>query len=301
MLILRHLCIFLLIGIGLHFIQLGLSGSPAFDQLSAKGYNLDRIAAEFRASHKRLPSDRELTQLLDKKIQDDLLHKEALRLGLHKNDTVVKARLAQNFSFTDVDKARMKPPLISEFTENDVVIYRRLIERMKALIVSQAPQPQTAELKSYYLANITRYRYPTRYRVFHQFVPAASYSLNLKSSVSAVSSRENKHSLSFIDANKFYSLKNLAKILPGPAITAIESGKEINRPDGWQIHSQEGLHQLRVLATMQPQPIPFEYVKNAVQLDLMEELKQKAVTAYLNKIKAHYQIETSKWIANGKV
>ncbi|MCG8313851.1 MAG: hypothetical protein MI976_11590 [Pseudomonadales bacterium] len=292
MLILRRLVVFFVIGLGLHYLQQWYTGSSTLGRIAIDANDIEQISLTYKETHKRYPSAQELAKLLEKKLEDELLHKEALRLGLHKDDTVVKARLHRNFSFTDVSTGHQKPRLVSDFVAHDVVIYRRLIERMKALIVTEASNLQRLDIKKFYLANIEKYSYPTRYRIQHQFTEFDSNNIRVE---------PGNYKQSFIDSNKLYSLKNLQKVLPDAVIAELTAMIDVARFQKILVKQRQGIHEVKLLEIVKPEPVEFNYIRNAVAMDLRQNLKQKQVAAYLNKIKAFYQIEMTEPMGAGDV
>jgi hypothetical protein len=58
----------------------------------------------------RPPTERELNQLIDQYIREDILYREALGLGLDKDDPITRRRMAQKMEFLTKDIASYKEP-----------------------------------------------------------------------------------------------------------------------------------------------------------------------------------------------
>lgn len=104
----------------------------------------DALAAmreEFRRRTTRMPSATDEQAMLEKWVDDEVLVREALSLGLDRGDGVVR---------------------------------RRLIQKMEYLIENTEPvqAPTDAELQTYLAANIARYATPARVSFTHVFVSA---------------------------------------------------------------------------------------------------------------------------------
>ena len=59
----------------------------------------------FRSQWRRDPTPEELRQLVEDKAREEVLYREALALGLDKDDTIVKRRMAQKMQFLAEDVA----------------------------------------------------------------------------------------------------------------------------------------------------------------------------------------------------
>ena len=56
---------------------------------------IDQLASSFSAVWKRTPTDDEIEYLIDEEVRAEVYYREALALGLHRNDTVVRRRPRQ--------------------------------------------------------------------------------------------------------------------------------------------------------------------------------------------------------------
>ncbi len=60
---------------------------------------IDQLAAGFNSVWKRMPTVDELDALIDEHVREEVYYREALALGLDRNDTVVRRRLRQKMEF----------------------------------------------------------------------------------------------------------------------------------------------------------------------------------------------------------
>jgi parvulin-like peptidyl-prolyl isomerase len=70
---------------------------------------LNQLAAYWEAQTQRPPTKAELAGIIGDRIDEELLAREALRLGLDKNDMIIRRRLAQKMSFATDDAAAAEP------------------------------------------------------------------------------------------------------------------------------------------------------------------------------------------------
>ncbi|MHB9073116.1 MAG: peptidyl-prolyl cis-trans isomerase [Desulfobaccales bacterium] len=119
----------------LHFLLIGMVMFVVYHALhpnSAQGDRLSRIeltADDLRqlevawaAKWQRPPGPEELRNLVAAKVREEILYREGLALGLDKEDTIVKRRMAQKVEFLSEDVSTMRDPGVKElkawFEEN---------------------------------------------------------------------------------------------------------------------------------------------------------------------------------------
>lgn len=125
----------------------------------------------------RAPDAAERAALLLAELDDEILYREARRLGLDDGDTVVQHRIAGNLAFVEDGP----PPgsdgttttLAGDMLQHDVVVRRRLIERMRAQLEREAlaDEPGDAELATALASNAARFSLPARVRLALLSVP----------------------------------------------------------------------------------------------------------------------------------
>jgi peptidyl-prolyl cis-trans isomerase C len=76
--------------------------------------DLAQIRLAWMAQWRRPPTPEELRNLLDGKIREEVLFREAMGLGLDKDDTIVKRRLAQKMEFVMEDASALREPADDE-------------------------------------------------------------------------------------------------------------------------------------------------------------------------------------------
>ena len=133
---------FLLLGAALfatwHFMR-----PPGTDGLASREIRLSlgditQQVLMFKARWNREPTPAELAQLMEIVVQEEILYREALALGLDKDDEIVKRRLAQKMQFLAED-------------------------------VAAAREPETAELSEWYEKNKAQFAMPARYSFRHLY------------------------------------------------------------------------------------------------------------------------------------
>lgn len=112
---------FLVIGV-LLFVAYSFVGSRTVqrqnpNRIELTEDDLRQIDAGFTAHWLRHPTAQEMASLVDEKIREEVLYREALALGLDKEDTIVKRRLAQKMEFLAEDVSALREPQISELKD----------------------------------------------------------------------------------------------------------------------------------------------------------------------------------------
>jgi len=120
---------FLLIGAGLFFLfsQVGDSTVDRPDRIVVTAADIDRMATLWSRRWQRSPTPAELEGLIEARVHEEVFYREARGLGLERDDTVVRRRMAQKMGFLLSDLA---PP--AEPVEEDLQIFlQENVERFK--------------------------------------------------------------------------------------------------------------------------------------------------------------------------
>jgi hypothetical protein len=109
---------FLLIGALLfavnHYLNPVGGAAPSSKQIQLSLDDLAQLAVIFQSQWRREPTPEELGRLVENKIQEEVLYREGLAMGLDKDDTIVKRRMAQKLQFLAEDVAAAREPTTAE-------------------------------------------------------------------------------------------------------------------------------------------------------------------------------------------
>jgi hypothetical protein len=107
----------------LHFLAVGLvlvvagqlfdsgrRGSDQFNRIELTEDDLRRLEVVWVAQWNRPPTPDERRKLVEDRVREEVLYREALALGLDRGDTIVKRRLAQKMQFLAEDVSRLGEP-----------------------------------------------------------------------------------------------------------------------------------------------------------------------------------------------
>jgi len=110
---------FLLIG-ALLFVLFGLKNDGISDQSKRIVFSQDdiqRLSLLWQKQRQRPPSQTELKGLIEQQIREQVMYREALAMGLDKNDSIVRRRLAQKVEFISSDLAAQIEPSEADLAE----------------------------------------------------------------------------------------------------------------------------------------------------------------------------------------
>ena len=133
---------FLLLGLALFavygYMQRGRGGVESSRQIVVSLDELRQMDAYFESQWHRQPTPAEFQSMVEDKVREEVLYREALAMGLDKDDTIVKRRMAQKMQFLAED-------------------------------VATAHEPSTAELKAWFEKNSSQFALPSRYSFRHLY------------------------------------------------------------------------------------------------------------------------------------
>jgi hypothetical protein len=133
---------FLLIGLALFLgytlLHRGQSEVAPSHQIALTLDDLRAMELTFHSQWQRQPTVEEFNGMVENKIQEEILYREGLQMGLDKDDTIVKRRMAQKVQFLAED-------------------------------VAAAHEPSTQELKSWFAGNAEKFALPGRVTFRHVF------------------------------------------------------------------------------------------------------------------------------------
>lgn len=103
------LLLFLLIGAAIFAAEVWLGGDDDYTIVVAPAA-VDRLGDLWEAQTGRAPTADELGKLVEDHVREEIMVREAKRLGLDEGDTIIRRRLAQKLSFLTDDVATLATP-----------------------------------------------------------------------------------------------------------------------------------------------------------------------------------------------
>ncbi|MFO1313178.1 MAG: peptidylprolyl isomerase [Burkholderiales bacterium] len=105
----------LLFAVYAHFDR-GRDGVEPSKRIQLSRDELAQLVVLFQSQWKRDPTTEELARMVETKVQEEILYREGLALGLDKDDTIVKRRMAQKMQFLAEDVAAARTPASDELS-----------------------------------------------------------------------------------------------------------------------------------------------------------------------------------------
>ncbi len=107
---------FLLLGglLFLYFQWRGGSGGPGSSRIAITPGLVEHLASGFARTWQRPPTDAELKGLIDDYVKEEIATREAVGMGLDRDDTIIRRRLRQKLEFLVEDAATSSPPTDAE-------------------------------------------------------------------------------------------------------------------------------------------------------------------------------------------
>jgi len=107
---------FLLLGVLLFvlFTWLGGDTGPMSSRITVSQAQVQQLATAFTKVWQRPPTEAELKGLVDDYVREEIAFREAVAMGLDRDDTIIRRRMRQKLEFLVEDAASATPPTESE-------------------------------------------------------------------------------------------------------------------------------------------------------------------------------------------
>jgi peptidyl-prolyl cis-trans isomerase C len=256
----------------LHFVVIGavlfaaIAGVRALERPTVRidAQEIEQLAAYWELQSQRPPTRAELAAIIHERVDEELLAREALRLGLDKGDMIVRRRLAQKMAFASEDVAAL-------------------------------PEPDPATLQAFYERTRDHYATPARLALRHVFfnadrtgvtpqAAAAQALAELKAGRSAAGDPA-LLPLSYADV----AVNDLARDY-GDAFTRAALTAPVGTWVG-PVASPYGVHLIRVEKRLAPEAPPLAQVREEVRAAWLAERREANNRRYLDRLRRRYRVE----------
>ena len=264
---------FLLLGVVLFaahsYLSRGRSGVESSGQITLTAEDLRQMEMYFESQWRRQPTADEFKGMLDDKVEEEILYREGLAMGLDRDDIIVKRRMAQKMRFLAED-------------------------------VATAHEPTTGELRTWFVKNSQKFARPGRITFRHAYFSPDSRGQHAHDdavdALAKVAGEPEDSKAAPLHADRFMfqeyyrdrSSEQLAKEL-GPqfaqAIFALKPGAwrgPIESGYGWHLVFVESFTPIRVPA--------FEEVESDVKVAWLSDQKEDAWRKAYQKMRASYTV-----------
>lgn len=171
---------YLLVGGGLYLLDPWGGGrtqrAAGSEEIVITAVERQRLRDDWRRQYARDPSPAEEQTLIAGAVDDEILFRKAIALGLDQDERLVRNRLAQLARFLGSDE-RSEAALAAEarrlgFDRRDLIVRRHLVQMMRLLAsrASAAELPDEDEIRAYFAEHRDAFRRPERFRLTHIYL-----------------------------------------------------------------------------------------------------------------------------------
>ena len=100
--------IFFLIGFALYLIDIGFNNDD-IKSIYISDEEIKSLISAWESQVGRAPTEDEISRIINNLVEEEILYREALLLGLNEDDRIIKRRLAQKISFLKQESLPNKP------------------------------------------------------------------------------------------------------------------------------------------------------------------------------------------------
>ena len=256
---------FLLIGAGIFGVDAWRSSGP--DLLRVGPLDIERLQNQWQMQMGRPPTQTELDGLINAHVREEILVREARKIGLDDNDVIIRRRLAQKLTFLTEDLALLEPPTDAESIE-------------------------------FFQTNAERYRIPARYSFSHVYFSPDARATPRNDAITTAHHVDETNWRALGDP--FMLPDTFANV--SEADVRKDFGARFSASlarltgDGWQgpVESAYGYHLVRVHQRTQARAPSFDEVKEKVVGDLDEKRRADANARYYESLRSRYEIEVER-------
>jgi hypothetical protein len=216
-----------------------------------------QLTGLWQTQMRRDPSDAELESLVENWIREEVLYREALKLGLDNNDTIIRRRLVQKINF------------LSEGVSDDAVT--------------------DEDIAAYHQAHIEDYTLPARYTFRQVFVKDQTQSTQVLASLKAGDEWLKLGAASLLPSSFIAKTKREITSQLGSQFTSqlnlLSQGRWVE-----PIKSTFGLHLVYLDIIHPPEVTPAEMASEKIHADILFQRSQQATTQYYDTLREQYEI-----------
>jgi peptidyl-prolyl cis-trans isomerase C len=229
-----------------------------------------QLAALWETQAQRKPSAAELRGLIDERIDEEVLAREAVRLGLDRDDVIIRRRLAQKMAFVSDDLA----------------------------VVTE---PAQTELRAYFDAHKATYTTPDLYALRHVFFNPDRHGMALDADAQRELQRLTRGANASEVGDPFMLPGELADVSRDDIArdfgSSFADAVTASTPGTWAgpVRSPFGVHLVKLESHTPSSEARFEDVRDRVREAFLAQKQQEANAALRTKLRRQYKIvvETS--------
>lgn len=240
-------------------------GAPRDEAIRISAADVAQLRAYWQAQAQRPPSAEELQALIEERINEEALAREAIRLGLDRDDVIIRRRLAQKLTFLN----------------DDVALVR---------------EPTPGALRAYFETHAQRYAAPDRVSFEHIYFSPEQRGARVDADAREALETVREHGagaeigdpLLLPQRYSDSALSDLAREY-GEGFAGLLASAPIDIWSG-PVESAFGLHLVRVHARLGATAPTFEDVAPRVRADFLSDARRAANAQWVARIRGRYRI-----------
>ncbi len=223
----------------------------------------DQLVAQFASTWQRQPTEGERRGLVDTFVHEEIYYREALKLGLDKNDALIRRRMQQKLEYLQEDMSSFEVP-----DDND--------------------------LATWYQQNKERFASPLQYS-FQQVLLRPEDAAKIEQVITSLNN--DNAVVGDFNASGLLETNNTAlssqMVLNRFGENFVKQLEQISASSNWQgpVQSTFGTHVVLLDKVLQPVSPEFSEVKERVMQEYVTERRGKAKISAQNRLKNNYEIE----------
>lgn len=251
--------IFFLIGFILYLIDIGLNNDDN-KSIYISDQEINSLISAWKSQVGRVPNEDEISRIINNLVEEEILYREALLLGLNEDDRIIKRRLAQKISFLKQESLPNKP--------------------------------KRKELNAFFEKNKSKYFVEPVYSFTHLFFSSDNNS-QLRSQAAF---NKIPNNITDIKSDPFFLGKNFADINLkeienefGNNFNTYFKESNLNKWSG-PFLSSFGHHIIFINDYRSGFYPPLDVVIDKVELDLLAEKKEGAINNFIDNVRSEYTV-----------
>lgn len=229
----------------------------AYDVLVREA-DIQRLNDQWSMQMRRPPTEQELSGLVDQFVKEEIYYREAQRMGLDQNDTIVRRRMVQKLTFLTEDIATA-----TAFSEE--------------------------ELKDYYTEHAEDYRVPERFSLSHRYFSADRRDDAEADAQTALTTADKGDPFMLQKEYTARSQREIGDLFGRAFAEALAQLSASQRPQG-PIESAYGWHTIVLKNRTEAFIPPFAQVAERVAVDAQQAARRAANDAYYEALSATYTV-----------
>lgn len=275
-------------------------GPPNAERLAAMAENYARFGGG--------PVSAELQfQFINSELRDELLFREALKRDLQYRDAAVEQRIIRNMRFLDTETDASDTELVEQgyalrLHLTDEVIRRRLVQIMERLIVAlmSDPVPTAEQIQARYQRELESWQEPARYTFSHVFL-SADRVVEMPALIEQIVAERMSPTEARLLGAPFLSGYEFTRQSPDQmmrvfgAVFAEQLSTAPAQAGAWvgPIPSAFGQHYVFIEELEPARTLSLDEVGVRIERDLVRESEEQAVTDWVERAMASYEVRRS--------